>query len=121
MINYSLFKRKLSIIKIDLLANILLTIKYIEISNINQGNQTRIRNGFALIIDDSDHRKNGNFTGGVSRQYLGEIGKTDNGIVIVTSHLYDGVRSIPLDVELYQNSSSLPEGKDDKEFVKKPD
>ncbi|WP_161564753.1 transposase, partial [Okeania hirsuta] len=37
------------------------------------------------------------------------------------SHLYDGVRSLPLDVELYQSSSSLPEGKDDKEFIKKPD
>lgn len=87
----------------------------------NKGNQTKIRNGFSLIIDDSGHRKSGNFTGGVGRQYLGEIGKTDNGVVIVTTHLYDGVRSLPLDVELYQNSSSLPDGKEDKKFVKKPD
>ena len=28
----------------------------------NKCNQTRIRNGFALIIDDSGHRKSGNFT-----------------------------------------------------------
>jgi len=79
----------------------------------NQCNQTRMRNGFALIIDDSGHRKSappgprfprrkdgarsGNFTDGVGRQYLGEIGKTDNGIVIVTSHLYDGVRSLPIE------------------------
>jgi SRSO17 transposase len=27
---------------------------------------------------------------GVGRQYIGEIGKTDNGIVVVTIHLYDG-------------------------------
>ena len=35
-------------------------------------------------------RKSGNFTDGVVRQYIGEIGKTDNGIVVVTTHLYDG-------------------------------
>ena len=57
----------------------------------NQGNQTQIRNGFSLIIDDSEHRKSGSFTDGVGRQYLGEIGKTENGVVIVTTHLYDGV------------------------------
>ena len=49
----------------------------------NKGNQTRIRNGFSLIIDDSGHRKSGNFTDGVGKQYLGEIGKTDKVIVIV--------------------------------------
>jgi SRSO17 transposase len=87
----------------------------------NQCNQTRIRSNFALIIDDSGHRKSGNFTEGVGRQYIGEIGKTDNGIVIVTTHLYDGARSLPLDVELYQKADSLPKGKEDKDFIKKPD
>ena len=55
----------------------------------------------ALIIDDSGHRKSGNFTAGVGRQYIGEIGKTDNGVVVVTTHLYDGVKSLPLDIALY--------------------
>ncbi len=87
----------------------------------NRRNQTRIRNGFALIIDDSRHRKSGNFTSGVGRQYIGEIGKTENGIVVVTTHLYDGVRSLPLDVELYQHADSLPKGKENKDFIKKPD
>lgn len=87
----------------------------------NKCNQTRIRNDFSLIIDDSGHRKSGNFTEGVGRQYIGEIGKTDNGIVIVTTHLHDGVRSLPLDVELYQKANSFPEGKEDKDFIKKPD
>ncbi len=66
---------------------------------------------FALIIDDSGHRKSappalrfpqrqdgarsGNLTAGVGREYIGEIGKTDNGIVVVTTHLYDGVKSLP--------------------------
>ena len=54
----------------------------------NTGNHTRIRNGFSLIIDDYEHRKSGDFTDGVSREYLGEIGKTNNGIVIVLSLIH---------------------------------
>lgn len=87
----------------------------------NQCSQTRISKGFTLIVDDSGHRKSGNFTAGVGRQYIGEIGKTDNGIVVVTTHLYDGKKSLPLDLELYQHASSLPEGKKDIEFKKKPE
>jgi hypothetical protein len=41
--------------------------------------------------------------------------------VLVSTHLYDGVKSLPLDVELYQHASSLPEGKENPKFVKKPD
>jgi hypothetical protein len=83
-------------------------------------NQTRISQGFSLIVDDSGHRKTGNFTAGVGRQYIGEIGKTDNGNVVVTTHLYDGKKSLPLDIELYQHATSLAEGKKDPEFKKKP-
>ena len=87
----------------------------------NKCNQTKISRGFSLIVDDSGHRKSGNFTAGVSRQYIGEIGKTDNGNVVVTTHLYDGKKSLPLDIELYQHSLSLPDGKNDPEFKKKPE
>ena len=87
----------------------------------NQCSQTKISRGFTLIVDDSGHRKSGNFTAGVGRQYIGEIGKTDNGIVVVTTHLYDGKKSLPLDLELYQHASSLPEGKENLEFRKKPE
>ena len=87
----------------------------------NQCSQTRINKGFTLIVDDSGHRKSGNFTAGVGRQYIGEIGKTDNGGVVVTTHLYDGKKSLPLDIELYQHASSLPQGKKDIEFKKKPE
>jgi SRSO17 transposase len=87
----------------------------------NQCSQTRISRGFTLIVDDSGHRKSGNFTAGVGRQYIGEIGKTDNGIVVVTTHLYDGKKSLPLDIELYQHANSLPQGKKDVEFKKKPE
>jgi len=87
----------------------------------DQCRQTKINRGFSLIIDDSGHRKSGNFTEVAGRQYIGEIGKTDNGVVIVTSHLYDGVKSLPLDIELYQKADSLPQGKSDPEFKKKPE
>jgi SRSO17 transposase len=87
----------------------------------NQCRQTKINQGFSLIIDDSGHRKSGNFTEVVGRQYIGEIGKTENGVVAVTSHLYDGIKSLPLDVELYQKADSLPGGKADPEFKKKPE
>mgnify|MGYP004621179477 CR=1 FL=1 len=52
----------------------------------NKCSQTRISRGFSLIIDDSGQAKKrgaldseapGNFTDGVGRQYIGEIGKTD--------------------------------------------
>jgi len=86
-----------------------------------QCSQTKVRRGFTLIIDDSGHRKSGKETAGIGRQYIGEIGKTDNGVVVVTTHLYDGVKSLPLDVEVYQHASSLAEGKQNPKFVKKPD
>lgn len=87
----------------------------------NQCRQTKINLGFSLIIDDSGHRKSGNFTAAVGRQYIGEIGKTENGVVVVTSHLYDGIKSLPLDIELYQKASSLLLGKADPDFKKKPE
>ena len=92
-----------------------------RLSVMNKCNQTRISRGFSLIVDDSGHRKSGNFTAGVGRQYIGEIGKTDNGNVVVTTHLYDGQKSLPLDIELYQHADSLPEGKEDPKFKKKPE
>jgi SRSO17 transposase len=53
----------------------------------NKCSQRRITRGFSLIIDDSGHRKRGNLRDGVGRQYIGEIGTRDNGIVVVTTHL----------------------------------
>jgi SRSO17 transposase len=91
----------------------------LRLETMNKCSQTRISSRFSLIIDDSGHRKSGNFTDGVGRQYIGEIGKTDNGIVVVTTHMYDGRKSLPLDIALYQHADSLPDGKQDAEFQKK--
>ena len=86
-----------------------------------QCRQTKISRSFSLIVDDSGHRKSGNFTDGVGRQYIGEVGKTDNGNVIVTTHIYDGVRSFPLDLELYQKAENFEKGEEDPSFQKKPE
>jgi hypothetical protein len=83
--------------------------------------QTKLKNGFDLIIDDSGHRKSGNSTMGIGRQYIGQIGKVDNGIVTVTSHGFDGTKGVPIDIRLYKHASSLELGKEDSQFQKKPD
>ena len=54
----------------------------------NKCSQRRITRGFSLIVDDSVHRKRGNLRDGVRRKYIGEIGKRDTGIVVVTTHTY---------------------------------
>ena len=87
----------------------------------NQCYQTKIGKGFCLIVDDTGHRKSGNFTFGMGRQYLGEMGKVDHGLVAVTTHLYDGQKSVPLDVDIYQHASGLEQGKKDIKFLKKPE
>ncbi len=74
-----------------------------------------------LYAEETSARAVRNFTAGVGRQYIGEIGQTDNGNVVVTTHLYDGQKSLPLDIELYQHADSLPEGKEDPKFKKKPE
>jgi SRSO17 transposase len=38
-----------------------------------------------LVVDDTGDRKDGTATAHVARQYLGSVGKVDNGIVAVTS------------------------------------
>ena len=67
------------------------------------------------------HQDSGNFTDGVGRQYIGELGKTDNGNVLVTSHIYDRLRSFPLDVELYYKAENFEKGEEDPSFQKKPE
>jgi DDE superfamily endonuclease len=56
----------------------------------------------------------------VARQYLGSVGKTDNGIVAVTSLWTDGRCYWPLHVVPYTPASRLPRGKSDPGFRTKP-
>ena len=46
---------------------------------------TAPHDGGVIVIDDSGDRKDGTATAHVARQYLGSVGKIDNGIVAATS------------------------------------
>jgi hypothetical protein len=73
-----------------------------------------------LVIDDTGDRKDGRHTAHVARQYLGSVGKTDNGIVGVTSLWADARCYWPLHVVPYTPASRLPRGKTDPGFRTKP-
>ena len=46
----------------------------------------------ALIIDDTGDRKKGKKTAYVKRQYIGNLGKVENGIVAVTAYgVFEGI------------------------------
>lgn len=51
--------------------------------------ETRWHDQGVLMMDETGDRKKGNDSAYVSRQYLGSIGKIDNGVVSVTSHRAD--------------------------------
>jgi hypothetical protein len=81
---------------------------------------TRPHGQGVLVVDDSGDRKAGHHTAHVARQYLGSLGKTDNGIVAVTSLWADERVYWPIDVVPYAPASRLPKGKRDPAFRAKP-
>jgi len=54
-----------------------------------------------LLIDESGFAKQGSMSAGVSRQWLGRLGKVDNGQVAVFGVLSRDRFAIPVDVKLY--------------------
>ena len=73
-----------------------------------------------LIVDDTGDRKAGNKTAHVARQYLGSLGKIDNGIVAVTTVWADDRVYYPLHCAPYTPASRLPKGTADPAFRTKP-
>jgi hypothetical protein len=76
--------------------------------------------GGVLVIDDSGDRKDGTATAHVGRQYLGRYGKTDNGIVTVTTVWADERVYCPLHAVPYTPAKYFAKGKNDPEFRTKP-
>jgi hypothetical protein len=74
----------------------------------------------ALVIDETGDRKDGKATAHVGIQYLGGIGKTENGVVSVSSLYADERLYYPLEVEPYTPSHHFEGGKSDPEFRTKP-
>ena len=73
-----------------------------------------------LVIDDSGDRKDGTATAHVGRQWLGRLGKTDNGIVTVTTVWTDGRIYYPLHAQPYTPAHHFGHGRADPGFRTKP-
>jgi DDE superfamily endonuclease len=73
-----------------------------------------------LVIDDTGDRKDGSATAHVARQYLGSVGKIDNGIVAVTSLWADERCYWPVHLVPYTPASRLAKGTADPGFRTKP-
>lgn len=69
-----------------------------------------------LVIDETGDRKDGHKTAHVGRQYLGNLGKIDNGVVSVSSLWADEQVYYPLLVEPYTPESYFAKGKNDPAF-----
>ncbi|MFN8534260.1 MAG: IS701 family transposase [Dehalococcoidia bacterium] len=74
-----------------------------------------------LVIDDTGDRKDGTHTDHVGRQYLGSVGKIDNGVVVVTSLWANEDRYYPLHLAPYTPAKRLAQGKADPAFRTKPE
>jgi hypothetical protein len=81
---------------------------------------TAPHDGGALVIDDTGDRKDGTAIAHVARQYLGSVGKVDNGIVAVTSLWADARCYWPVHALPYTPASRLPGGERDPRFKTKP-
>ncbi len=73
-----------------------------------------------LVIDETGDRKDGHQTAHVARQYLGNVGKIDNGVVSVSSLWADEQEYYPMEVEPYTPESYFAQGKNDPAFRTKP-
>jgi hypothetical protein len=69
-----------------------------------------------LVVDDSGDRKDGTATAHVGRQWLGRLGKTDNGVVTVTTLWADERVHYPLHAVPYTPARPFPKGRNDPGF-----
>jgi hypothetical protein len=70
----------------------------------------------ALVIDETGDPKDGTHTAHVGRQYLGRVGKTDNGVVSVSSLWADERVYYPWEVEPYTPAAWFEKGRADPAF-----
>jgi hypothetical protein len=72
--------------------------------------------GGVLVVDDSGDRKDGTKTAHVGHQWLGRYGKTDNGVVTVTTVWADERLCYPVHADPYTPARHFPKGKSDPGF-----
>lgn len=80
--------------------------------------QTLGEREIALVIDDTGDRKKGEHTDYVKRQYIGNLGKIENGIVAVTAYGVIDSITLPLLFEVYKPKARL---KPDDTYRSKPE
>jgi DDE superfamily endonuclease len=78
--------------------------------------ETAPHGGGVLVIDDSGDRKDGTKTAHVGHQYLGRYGKTDNGVVTVTTLWADERVYYPVHAVPYTPARHFTKGKNDPAF-----
>jgi SRSO17 transposase len=67
-------------------------------------------NAITVVIDETGDRKKGKKTDYVARQYLGSVGKVDNGIVSVNAYgVYSNI-TFPLSVKVFKPKGTLKSG-----------
>lgn len=70
-----------------------------RMTTMNACRQTKPQRGFTLIVDDSSQTDSAAVAAGVDRQYV-SVQNQKMRYVIRATHLYDGVRNLPLDIDL---------------------
>ncbi|WP_181810150.1 transposase [Streptomyces ipomoeae] len=81
---------------------------------------TAPHDGGVIVIDDSGDRKDGTATAHVGRQWLGRLGKTDSGIVTVTTVWTDGRVYYPLHATPCTPAHRFARGRSGPAFRTKP-
>ena len=73
---------------------------------------TKSCNDGYVIIDDTGNPKSGNSTFATDRQWIGSLGKVDNGQVVVTSHYADSRKDRAIDLRPYMPKKWIQEEND---------
>ncbi|MFN6465984.1 MAG: IS701 family transposase [Nostoc sp. DedVER02] len=91
------------------IANSNWSINELKIRRLNQIKRALNGNTITVVIDETGDRKKGKKTDYVARQYLGSVGKIDNGIVTVNAYgVYSNI-TFPLSVKVFKPKGTLKE------------
>ncbi len=84
--------------------------KKIKEPNIKEINIALNGQAITVVIDETGDRKKGKKTDYVARQYLGSVGKIDNGIVSVNAYgVYENI-TFPLSFKVFKPKGTLKSG-----------
>jgi SRSO17 transposase len=91
------------------LANSDWSVNQLKQRRLNKIKKTLNGNAITVVIDETGDRKKGKKTDYVARQYLGSVGKIDNGIVSVNAYGVYSHITFPLSVKIFKPKGTLRE------------